>query len=188
MPDLETNTTGINIDQPPSYPEEKPPAYSDVCPSSALTTTAPPSYSGTTPSQTNNSSFDIPPSPAVSSSAVPQSVVVSQPGTARPLRVIPYNQNHQYQSQNQADGTSTKERDIFGIVLIVVSFVAMILALPIGLHAFIWACAAYHTNERSQQKQFRGISILMNVISFVAIALVAVIVPITITQAQAMQP
>jgi len=40
---------------------------------------------------------------------------------------------------------------------------------------------AYETDERSKKRQFRGISIAMNIISFVAIILVVVIVPVTIT-------
>jgi len=83
----------ILSEQPPSYPNEKPPAYNDVYPPHVLTTTAPPSYDITTSSQNNNNStVNVPPSPAVPGSTVPQSVVISQPGNARPLRVIPFNQ------------------------------------------------------------------------------------------------
>ena len=63
-----------------------------MCPPHVLITTAPPSYDITTSSEHNNSAVNVPPSPAVPGSTVPQSVVISQPGNARPLQVIPFNQ------------------------------------------------------------------------------------------------
>ena len=44
---------------------------------------------------------------------------------------------------------------------------------------------AYNTDEKSQKKHFRSISIVMNVISYVAVTVVAVVVPVVITQASA---
>jgi len=76
---------------PPSYPDEKPPAYGDVCPTNISTVTSPPSYNDTIPSQDNNNTSNAIPSPVVAGSTVPQSVVISQPGTARPIHVVPYN-------------------------------------------------------------------------------------------------
>jgi len=47
---------------------------------------------------------------------------------------------------------------------------------------------AHGTDERSKKRQFRRCSIVWNIISFVAIILAVVIVPVIITQAKTEQP
>ena len=46
---------------------------------------------------------------------------------------------------------------------------------------------AHGTDERSKKRVFRRVSIVWNIISFVAIILVVIIVPVIITQAKTMQ-
>jgi len=46
---------------------------------------------------------------------------------------------------------------------------------------------AHGTDERNKKRVFRRVSIVWNIISFVAIILVVIIVPVIITQAKTMQ-
>ena len=62
-----------------------------MCPPNVLTTTSSPSYDDIAPSQNNNDTSNATPVPSPSSTVL-QSVVTSQPGNPRPLRVAHYDQ------------------------------------------------------------------------------------------------
>ncbi|XP_065920966.1 uncharacterized protein [Dysidea avara] len=156
------------VDQPlPAYPDEKPPAYHDVYPSIP---TAPPSYDDHT-----NITSPVTPLPTSSCNSInpPRSgtIVISQPIISRPQQGVTPNQIH-----NQ--GSSSEQKDYCGIILIVISIIAMILALPIGIHAVIYSCKAYHTNDKNN---YRLVAVIIDASTFIAILLVVIVVSVTVT-------
>ncbi|XP_065920965.1 uncharacterized protein [Dysidea avara] len=153
-----------------TYDVEEPPAYKDLYPQNVLIPASPPPY---TASSTHSATSDQ----AIASSNATNVRVIIQPENSRSQQT-----SSRYQNQSQILAYS-KEHDICGIFLIVLSCISMILTLPIGIHAFIWSCAAYHTDDKKEKNRYRSISIIVNIFSCLAMLTIVIAIPIAVIRA-----